>query len=102
MPTRISSSSTLIDLIFCNLTSTAKSISGNLTSTVSNHLPQFLILPKFFSNASPSKYNIYTHDWKKFDEEKFNFEFNNQDWDNILVLGEQNLNETFDKQLTES
>ena len=41
LPTRISSSSTLIDNIFCNLTHT--------------------------TNARPSKYNIYTHDWKKFD-----------------------------------
>ena len=68
--TRISSSSTLIDDIFCNLTHTTKSISGNLRSTVSDHLPQFLILPEFFSNAPPSKYNIYIHDWKKFVEEK--------------------------------
>ena len=45
LPTRIFSSSTLIDNTFCNITHTAKSISRNLTPTVSDHLPQFLILP---------------------------------------------------------
>ena len=94
MPTRISSSSTLIDNMFCNLIHTTKSISGNLTSTVSDHLLQFLILPEIFSNASPSRYNIYRHDWKKFEEEKFIFEFDSQDWDNILVLDKENVNET--------
>ena len=43
--------------------------------------------------------NIYTHDWKKFDEEKFILEFNSQDWDNILVLDKQNINETIDNYL---
>ena len=94
LPTRISSSSALIDNIFCNLTHTAKSISGNLTSRVSNHLHQFLIFPEIFSNAPPSKYNTYTHDLKKIDEEKFIFGFNCQDWDKILVLDKENVNET--------
>ena len=30
-------------------------ISGNLTSTISDHLPQFLIATKFFSNAPNKK-----------------------------------------------
>ena len=86
--------STLIENIFCNLTHTTKSISGNLTSRVSDHLTQFLILIEFFSNASSSKYNIHTFDRKKFDTEKIIFEFNNQDWDNILVLDKENVTET--------
>ena len=82
MSTRISSSSTLIDNIFCNL-----------TSRVSDHLPQFLILLEFSSNAPRSKYNIYTHDSKKFDEEKSIFEFNSEDWD------KENANKTIDNYL---
>ena len=58
---RFSSSSTLVGNIFCNLTHATKSISSNLTSIVSDDLPQFLILSEFFSNAPPSKYSIYTH-----------------------------------------
>ena len=94
LPSRISYSSAPIDHIFCNLTHTIKSISGNLISTVSDHLPQFLISPGLFSNSPPSKYNIYTYDWKKFDEEKFILEFNSQDRDNILVLDKGNVSET--------
>ena len=45
--TRISSLSTLIDNIFCNLTHAIKSKSGNLTSTLSGHLPHFLIHKSF-------------------------------------------------------
>ena len=60
LPTRISFSPTLIDNtfcnIFCNLTPTTKSMFGNLTYTVTGHLPQFLILPECFSNAPPSKH----------------------------------------------
>ena len=55
LPTRISSSSTLIDNMFCNLTHATKSISDNQTSIVSDHQPQFLILPEFYSNVPPSK-----------------------------------------------
>ena len=74
LSTRISSASTL-NKIFCNLTRTTKSISGNLRSTVSDHIPQFQILPELFSIEPSLEYNIYTHGWKKVDEEKFIFEF---------------------------
>ena len=47
LPTRITNrSQTLIDNIFSN-TSSAQIISGNLTSTVSDHLSQFFIFPDF-------------------------------------------------------
>ena len=72
---------------------------GNSKSTVSDYLPQFLIFPEFFSNAPPLKYNIYTHESKNFDEEKFIFEFNSQGWDNILVLDKENVNEIIDNYL---
>ena len=96
LPTRIFSSSTLTDNIIRSFTHTIKSTSGNLISAVSDHLPQFLIFLEFFSNAPPSKYNIYIHDWKKFDEEKFIFAFNSQNWDNILVFDKENVDETID------
>ena len=44
-PTRITShSKTLIDNIFCNIIS-HEMISGNITATISDHLPQFLFVP---------------------------------------------------------
>ena len=49
-PTRLTShSKTLIDNIFSNIIS-PEAISGNLTSTVSDHLSQFMIVPSVFSN----------------------------------------------------
>ena len=47
-PTRISTTSkTLIDNIFSNI-HTPSSISGNLTSSISDHLPPLLIVPDIF------------------------------------------------------
>ena len=61
LPTRISNNSkTLIDNIFCNIPNplVKSAMSGNISSSISDHLPQFFILPEFFSNSPPTKYNI--------------------------------------------
>ena len=64
-PTRISShSKTLIENIFSNVIN--PDISGNLTATISDHLPQFAIISNMFGNI-PGKSNIYERDWSKFD-----------------------------------
>ena len=61
-PARITShSKTLIDNISTNIT-LPDSISGNLTATISDHLPQFLIVPNIFSNPPSNKSNIYERD----------------------------------------
>ena len=61
-PTRITShSKSIIDNIFSNYIS-QEIISGNLTSTTSDHLPQFLIAPHIFSNAPNKKSNIFERD----------------------------------------
>ena len=50
-PTQLASySKTLTDNIFSNIIS-PEAISGNLTSTISDHLPQFMIVPNVFSNS---------------------------------------------------
>ena len=46
-------------------------ISGNLTATISDHMPQFSIIPNTFGNISGNKFNIYEQDWFKFDRENF-------------------------------
>ena len=51
-------SKTLIDNIFCNLASNEE-ISGNITATISDHLPLFLIAPNVFVNPSSNKSNIF-------------------------------------------
>ena len=69
-PTRITThSNTLIDNIFSNVID--PDISGNLTATISDHLPQFAIIPNMFGNISGKKSNIYERDWSKFDQENF-------------------------------
>ena len=51
-PTRKrNNSKTLIDNIYSNVI-TPNNISGNITATISDHLPQFLIAPDIFSNQS--------------------------------------------------
>ena len=56
LPTRISKTSTLIDNIFSNSTSLEEIESGNVTSTFSDHLPQFIFLKDFFSKIPAAKY----------------------------------------------
>ena len=57
-PTRLTSlSKTLIDNIFSNILS-SEIMSGNLTSTISDHLPQFLSAPNILSNSSYNRSNI--------------------------------------------
>ena len=49
-PTRITShSNTLIDDIYSNVID-PDIISGNLTTTISDHLPQFAVIPNMFGN----------------------------------------------------
>ena len=61
-PTRLTShSKTLIDNIFSNILST-EVISGNLTATISDHLPQFLFAPNILSNPSYNRSNMFERD----------------------------------------
>ena len=74
LPTRISyNSKTLIDNIFCNITNplVKSAMSRNISSSLSDHRPQFFILPEFFSNFSPTKNNIIFNDWKNFNNQSF-------------------------------
>ena len=50
-------------------------LSGNLTVTISDNLPQFAIIPNMFGNISGNKSNIYERDWLKFDREKFTINY---------------------------
>ena len=85
-PTRITShSNTLIDNIFSNAIE-PDIISGNLTATISDHLPQFAIIP----NISGNKYNIYERDWSKFDRENFILDYFSVDWEDLLKIDKLN------------
>ena len=58
-PARLTSDSkTLIDNIISNVIS-HEVISGNITATIFDHLPQFVFVPNIFSNPSCQTPNIY-------------------------------------------
>ena len=89
-PTRITShSNTLIDNIFSNVIE-PDIRSGNLTATISDHLPQFAIIPNIFGNISGNKYNIYERDWSKFDQENFILDYFSVDWEDLLKIDKLN------------
>ena len=55
-------SRTLIDNIFSNVIS-KDIIFGNITATISDHLPQFLVSPNIFANPPSNKSNVSQRDW---------------------------------------
>ena len=93
-PTRITNhSNTLIDHIFSNAVD-ADIISGNLTATISDHLPQFVIIPNRFgnnfNNISGNNSNIYERDWSRFDRENFILDYFSVHWEDLLKIDELN------------
>ena len=89
-PTRITShSKTLIDNTFSNVID-PDIISGNFTATISDHLPQFSIIPNMFGNISDNKSNLYERDWSKFDQENFVLDYFSVDWKDLLKTDELN------------
>ena len=102
LPTRISNNSkTLIYNIFCNIPNTLvkSAMSGNISSSISDHLPQFFILPEFFSKSPPTKYNIISHDWEKFNNQSFLQDFEKINWNQVLQLNQNNVNITLENYL---
>ena len=67
-------------------------ISGNITATISDHLPQFLFAPNVLSKASCQKFNIYEKDWSKFIQTDFVLDYFDKDWSNVLQLNQQDVN----------
>ena len=68
----------LVDNIFCNIPNfeIKHAVCGNITTTLSDHLPQLLLIPDLFSNSPPPKYNIMTHVCKNFNSQEFLGDFN--------------------------
>ena len=95
LPTRITNrSETLIDNIFSNSTNTSI-LSGNLTSTVSDHLPQFLIIPDFNRKFIPRKHNICQRNTKHYDKGAFYSSFKDIDWEVVINIHMEDTNESF-------
>ena len=70
-------------------------ISGNFTVSISDHLPQFLIIPRGNCHP-PKKHNIFKRDTKRFDKENFIAELINTDWNIVLSIAKGDPNYSFD------
>ena len=96
IPTRITShSKTLIDNIFSNSLNFYQGISGNFTVSISDHLPQFLIIPRE-NYHPPKKHNVYKRDTENFDKESFVSELINTNWNDVLYIEKGDPNYSFD------
>ena len=78
-----------MDHIFSNVTD-PDTISGNLTVSIYDHLPQFVIIPSMFGNILDNKSKIYERDWSKFDRKNFIPEYFTVDWKDLLKIDELN------------
>ena len=67
-------------------------VSGNITATISDHLPQFLFVSNVFSNPSCQKSNIYERDWSKFFQQNFVLDHFDKDWSDVLQFDQKDVN----------
>jgi len=100
LPTKINTSAdTLIDNIFTNYFN-PNVISGNLTSSISDHLPSFAIFPISLNDSIPKKHNIFKRDFRNLkkpeDLEQFKNEFTSKDWQEILQISQKDVDISFD------
>ena len=96
LPTRITSRSrTLIDNIFSNTIDFQSSISGNITSSISDHFPQFLLVPSRQNNYRPRKHNMFHRNMRNFDPNSFERDLSQINW-NELIKANEDPNYSFD------
>ena len=94
-PSRVTTNSkTLIDNIFSNM-AVHNVISGNLAASISDHLPQFLVAPNIFFNASYPKSNNYERDWSRFDQENFVLDYFSVEWDKLSLSPNPNTEKSY-------
>ena len=62
-----------------------------MTVPISDHLPQFTIIPNMFGNISHNKCYIYERDWPKFDKENFILDYFSVDWEYLLKIDKLNV-----------
>lgn len=99
LPTKINSNAdTLIDNIFTNYFN-PNIISGNLTLSISDHLPSFAIFPSSINDSIPKKHNIYKRDFRNLKSqeslEQFKQEFSSINWQETLQLDDKDINTSF-------
>ena len=92
LPTKINPKKhTIIDNIFTNQIHPDMK-SGNLSISISDHLPSFFIIPKDNQNHLPKKQNLYTRNTKNFNRVNFILDYFDIDWDAILQANKNDVN----------
>ena len=84
-PTRVTGHLQTITDIFSNYNS-KEAVCGNLTSTISDHLPQVLCIPSMISDNPDKKSNIFERSWTNSNQAEFVMDYFDKDWSNILNL----------------
>ena len=102
-PSRVTiHSRTLTDNIFSNNIEDGL-ISGNIISSISDHYAQFLLM-KNLKIKQKETTDMYSHDFKIFNEAQFESELCNIDWKSVLKINKKNVSfnkffETFNNHL---
>ena len=87
-------SSTLIDNIFINFHE-HQVTSGNITSLISDHLPQFILI-RHGTSTNNDHSNVFERNWKQFDKEDFILDFLDIDWNATLDIEKQDIDISFE------
>ena len=80
-----------IENIFSNFL-THELIYGNISATISDHLPHFLFVPNILSNPFSQNSNFYERDWSKFKPENFLLDYFEKEWADLPQIDQQNVN----------
>ena len=88
-PTRLTKNSkTLIDKILLNSIE-FNTFSSNLTSQISDHLPQFLILKDFYHNTLINSNNVFERNYRFFNHDEFKNDLKDIPWYNLRTISRQ-------------
>ena len=96
-PTKITEKITLIDNIFTNsYKHNSNCVSGNITTFISDHLPQFFFIENLKQPSLKQNPPISFRNYKNFNEETFKTELYELDWSFVTENNDINLDfETF-------
>ena len=62
----------------------------DVTATISDHSPQFIIYANTFPDPPSKKCNVFERDWSLFDQQ--NLDFSDIDWASLSNMDEKSLN----------
>ena len=70
---------------------------GNITFSISDHLPQFFFLLDFFSNNFSYKRNAEVYDWSRFNKNSFLDDFNRTYWNSVMEIDKKDVSISFNR-----